>query len=88
MNITPTRALELANIVEEWADAQTDGLEFEVSAFLRAYAEIAPRWQAVLDAEPVVYVKLNEDGAVIAGVKVRVAGYQDDFQPAIIKPTP
>jgi hypothetical protein len=88
MNITPTRALELAERSLNFFDNLGMSEKLEISACLKSYAEIAPRWQAALDAEPVVYVKLNEDGAVIAGIKVRMAGYQDDFQPAIIKPAP
>ena len=47
---TPERALELADLVNGWPE---DPYELdELIAILRHYAEIAPKYQAVLDAEP------------------------------------
>lgn len=67
MNITPERALELADTLEIEADCiavaahltDTDPQEVtekrDAAAILRHYAEILPKWQAVLDAEPVAW---------------------------------
>lgn len=67
MNITPERALEFAKLLEAnevvFNDGQYDYYltdlfpeAFDVAAILRHYAEIAPKWQAVLNAEPVARV--------------------------------
>ena len=56
------RALELANEIEPVRDYKIKKLTLwnpaasEIVAILRHYAEIAPKWQAVLDAEVVATV--------------------------------
>ena len=53
------RALELANEIEPVRDYKIKKLTLrnpaasQIVEILRHYAEIAPKWQAVLDAEPV-----------------------------------
>jgi len=58
MNITPERAIDLAEEIDSALKAGEfigEGLAeaADCLAILRHYAEIAPKWQAVLDAEPV-----------------------------------
>lgn len=66
MNITPERALELANKISagecrlsvqgSFVLSNLMDCDRDIVAVLRAYADIAPKWQAVLDAPAVAYV--------------------------------
>lgn len=67
MTPAPERALELADYLEHKLDNDQDALvkfaamstkevKAEIAAILRRYAEIAPKWQAVLDAKPVAII--------------------------------
>ena len=95
MTPTPERALWLAEMLGDlrlavFSDSVGNSPDLFVAAeligMLRAYADIAPKYQAVLDAEPVASVEggqLDIDGAW-CGV---VSGIIADCQ-LIIKPTP
>jgi hypothetical protein len=87
MTPTPERALELADLLEVCQpNVLINGAPVdEIRAYLRHYADIAPRWQAVLDAEPVAWLVHAEypyplpDGPIEGGLP---------RSPLIIKPTP
>lgn len=102
MTPTPERALELADEYDrqadrhiliaadpfadaEWQQEQADEC-LEKATILRHYAEILPKWQAVLDAEPV--------GSVVKFLETRAFAEHDKFQQLppgtqlIIKPAP
>lgn len=88
------RALELA----EWAEAScgyTHNIKdikrlMEVSAFLKSYAEIAPKWQAVLDSEAVAYATHHDEPMLFPsiGEAGEYCEYWESPIPLIIKPAP
>lgn len=104
MNVTPERSLELADeydrqaerhiliATDPFADAgwqqEQAGECLEKAAILRHYAEIAPKWQAVLDAEPVALIEWSKSN-VHGGVEIVAALLQPAIAGAqlIIKPT-
>ena len=87
---TPERALELAAILELGSRFKAMQRSGEIAAILRHYAEIAPKYQAVLDAEPVAY---RFDGGWAELVRTNSFDYHEGQglivggQPLIIKPT-
>ena len=86
MTTTPERALELAQKLLMNPGGYLTGVEIlEAETVLRHYAEIAPRWQAVLDAPTVAWLVHAEypyplpDGPIEGGLP---------RSPLIIKPAP
>lgn len=80
---TPERALELAKEFEIPEDERDLYCEDEAkkvedcAAILRHYAEILPKWQAVLDAEPVAYFNTKWKMAAEADALYKQYGCKD-----------
>lgn len=89
MNTTPERALELAEymIDDMNGDVLPGGLvATEVAAVCRAYAELAKKWQAVLDAEPIDDAFWNGRGTSLGDASWHVKN-RPECAHLIIKPT-
>lgn len=83
--VSPERALELANKVAGGGGKITQEDDASIIAILRAYADLAQKWQAVLDAEPVAESYAHHSAGEIGYCKFFTS--VDRGELLIIKPT-
>lgn len=111
MNITPERILELAEWAEDTASyfdttdehgyiiceaEEEKQIYLQISACLKSYAEILPKWQALLNAEPVAYgltntaITGNPHALMVLAIEIPPNGQYGGalWHPLIIKPAP